>query len=145
MPRRLFDTVRFIDTDQHEEWELVIRAVKQHGYKLITVREPLVIYYVPENRAALSQTSTWRRSLDWALGMKDLLTRKAFSGFCLTVIAQMAASRGRREALLPLLIASFKYGAPTTKQIAAFMFYWGTPVHYRAKLRAKMQAVKIML
>ncbi|WP_426043372.1 glycosyltransferase family 2 protein [Caulobacter sp. DWR3-1-2] len=140
MPRSLFALARFTDTKQHEEWELVIRAVKQHGYRLITVREPLVTYYVPEKRASLSRTYTWRNSIEWAMGMREVLSRKAFSGFCLTVVAQMAASNGANEAFRPLLRAAWTYGAPTPRQLFAFGFFRLAPESFRRQLRALMQA-----
>jgi glycosyltransferase involved in cell wall biosynthesis len=140
MPRRLFDLVRFADMKQHDDWEFVLRAVKQYGYRLITVPQPLVIYHVPEIRASLSRTHTWRRSIMWALGLRTILTPRAMSGFLLTVAAQIAASFGRREAFGPLLAAARRYGAPTRKQLFAFAFFYLSPATMRRKLRAIMQA-----
>ena len=139
MPRALFDLVKFTDTKQHEEWELVIRAVKQHGYRLLTVPEALVIYYVPEQRKSLSLSYTWRQSIDWAVGLGPLLTKRAFSGFCLTVIAQMAAYRDAREAFGPLLRIALRKGAPTSKQLFAFAYFWLSPTQLRLKLRAVLE------
>ena len=139
MPRELFKTVRFTDTRQHEEWELVIRAVKRHGYRLITPGEPLVIYYVPEKRKSLSRTYTWRQSILWAQGLDGLLSPRAFSGFCLTVIAQMAAANSERGAFLPILRAAFRDGAPTAKQLFAFALFWLCPTPFRYWIRARLQ------
>lgn len=140
MPRALFDLIRFVDMRQHDDWEFVLRAVKQHGYRLITVAEPLVIYHVPEVRASLSRTHTWRRSIVWVLSLRTILTPRAISGFLLTVAAQIAASFGRREAFGPLLAAARRYGAPTPKQIFAFAYFYVSPATLRRKLRAVMQA-----
>jgi glycosyltransferase involved in cell wall biosynthesis len=140
MPRALFSVLRFAEMKQHDDWELVLRAVKQHGYRLITVAEPLVIYHVPEVRASLSRTHTWRRSIMWALSLRDILTPRAMSGFLLTVAAQIAASFGRREAFGPLLAAARRYGAPTPKQLFAFAYFYASPATVRRKLRAIMQA-----
>jgi glycosyltransferase involved in cell wall biosynthesis len=140
MPKALFALARFTDTKQHEEWELVIRAVKQHGYRLVTADEPLVVYYVPETRKSLSRTYTWQQSIIWAVGMRAVMTRRAFSGFCLTVVAQMAATNGKRAAFGPLLWNAFRYGAPTAKQLFAFAFFFLSPQDIRHRLRAWMQA-----
>lgn len=140
MPRALFDLIRFADMKQHDDWEFVLRAVKQHGYRLVTVPEPLVIYHVPEVRASLSRTHTWRRSIVWVLSLRAILTQRAISGFLLTVAAQIAASFGRREAFGPLLAAARRYGAPTPKQIFAFAYFYASPATLRRKLRAVMQA-----
>jgi glycosyltransferase involved in cell wall biosynthesis len=140
MPRALFDLIRFGDMKQHDDWEFVLRAVKQHGYRLVTVPEALVIYHVPELRASLSRTHTWRRSIIWVLSLRPILTPRAISGFLLTVAAQIAASFGRREAFGPLLAAARRYGAPTPKQFFAFAYFYASPAAMRRKLRAVMQA-----
>jgi len=140
MPRAIFKMLRFAEMKQHDDWELVLRAVTQHGYRLVTVTEPLVIYHVPDVRASLSRTHTWRRSIIWALSLRDILTPRALSGFLLTVAAQMAASFGRREAFGPLFAAARRYGAPTPKQLFAFAYFYVSPATMRRKLRAIMQA-----
>jgi glycosyltransferase involved in cell wall biosynthesis len=139
IPRALFADLRFAETAQHEEWEFVIRAVKQHGLALATVPEALVVYYVPEKRTALSHAATWRRSLEWALSMRGVLTRRAFSGFCLTVVAQMAATTRSREAFVPLFRAALRDGAPTARQIAAFCYFRASPEKLRRRIRAALQ------
>jgi glycosyltransferase involved in cell wall biosynthesis len=139
VPKALFALLRFADTKQHDDWELVIRAVKQHGHRLVTVNQPLVIYHVPEARKSLSRTHTWRKSILWALNMRTLLTRRAFSGFCLILAAQIAVGSGEREAFGPLLRAARRYGAPTPKQLFAFAYFFLSPPRLRAKIRAWMQ------
>ncbi len=140
LPRALLNVLKFTDTKQHEEWELVIRAVKQHGYKLKFPITPLVVYYVPEIRKSLSRDYTWRQSLIWAEGLGSLLTKRAFSGFCLNVTARMAAASGAREAFGPILAAAFRRGAPTPKQIFAFFYFWAVSTHLRLRVRALHQA-----
>lgn len=140
IPRALFVRMRFADMRQHDDWEFVLRAVKQHGYRLVTVAEPLVVYHVPEARASLSRTHTWRRSIAWALSLRAILTRRAMSGFLLTVSAQIAASFGQRDGFGALLAAARRYGAPTGKQLFAFAFFYASPVLLRRRVRALMQA-----
>ena len=140
MPRALFGLIRFADMQQHDDWEFVLRAVKQHGYRLITVAEPLVIYHMPELRASLSRTHTWDRSILWAVNLRPIMTRRAMSGFLLTVAAQMAASFGHRDGFGPLFRAAWRYGAPTPKQLFAFAYFFASPVRLRKRLRAVLQA-----
>ena len=140
VPRSLLERVRFNPAAQHEDWEFVIRAVKQEGYPLVTALEPLVVYHVPEQRPSLSLAATWRESLAWAQGLGPLLSKRAFSGFCLTVAAQMASHRGTREAFGPLLRSALRNGAPTAKQLFAFLYFWASPTRLRLRLRAAMQA-----
>jgi glycosyltransferase involved in cell wall biosynthesis len=140
IPRALFTSIRFAAMRQHDDWEFVLRAVKQHGCRLVTVPKPLVIYHVPEQRQSLSRTHTWRRSIAWALSLRTILTRRAMSGFFLTVAAQIAASFGQRDGFGPLFAAARRYGAPTPRQLFAFAYFCASPVTLRRKLRALMQA-----
>lgn len=142
MPRVMFETLHFRDTKQHEEWELVIRAVKQLGYALITAPEPLVIHYVGQPRPSLSKTYTWKRSIEWIDGMSDLVTPRAYAGFCLTSVGQAAANSGDYSAFVPLLSAAFKHGRPTARQMNAYLFAWLLPMGFRRRLRARLQGSK---
>lgn len=139
MPRALFAHVRFTTLKLHEDWEIVLRAVKERGYRLITVPEPLTIFHIPEKRPSLSQTFTWKPSLDWAMEVGDLLSPKAFSGFCLTVVARTAAGSGSWDAFPVLFKAAFDRGAPTPRQLWAFAFFRSSPERLRRRLRAAMQ------
>ena len=139
MPRMMFDQLRFRDTRQHEEWELVLRAVKQLGYRLITVPEPLVIHYLGDPRASLSKTYTWGRSLEWIDGLGDLVTARARSGFSLTVVGRSAANNREWSALAPLLRHAFAHGRPTARQIFAFTLAWAAPMRLRRRLRRMLQ------
>ncbi len=139
-PRQLLDRLRFADA-RHEEWELAIRAVKQEHHALLTDPEPSVIYYIPEKRKALSLAYTWHPSLDWALANRALLTRRAFSGFCLTIAGEMAAGERDWSAVPKLLAAAFRHGAPTAQQLTAFFLYWFFPSTLRRRLRALKPAL----
>ncbi|WP_419827831.1 glycosyltransferase family 2 protein [Sphingomonas sp.] len=130
MPRRLFDTLGF-GTAQHEEWELAIRAVKQHGYRLVTVAEPLV-NYVAGNRYP------WAGSVRWAEAMRDVASARALSGFLLTVVPQGIRSPGRTRAFLSLLRAARRDGRPTPKQLFAWALIWAVPHGARYRLRAAL-------
>jgi glycosyltransferase involved in cell wall biosynthesis len=127
VPRAMFDEIRF-GTAQHEEWELAIRAVKQLGYRLVTVREPLVIYYT-------GRKYPWQRSAIWIEAVKDLVTKRAFSGFCLTTVTQGLDPPNRNHAFFTLLKLALRYGRPTAKQIFAFALIWIVPHEMRQRVR----------
>ncbi|WP_176500740.1 glycosyltransferase family 2 protein [Sphingomonas sp. HMP9] len=135
-PRALFERLRFRDTKQHEEWELAIRAVKEHGYVFITVPEPLVIYYVPTSAPSLSKTYTWQRSLEWIDSLGDLITPRAYAGFCLTVVTQGLTGSKAPFALIALLRAAFRHGHPTARQLFAFGLIAAIPHRLRSWARA---------
>lgn len=135
-PKAMLDRLHFTDTKQHEEWELVIRAVKQHGYRLLTAPEPVVIHYFDPRQPSLSTKYTWQNSLAWADGLGDLLTPKAYAGFCLIVTARLAANQARRSGALPLLKAAFRKGHPTLPQLLVFVLLWLLPRDVRARARS---------
>jgi glycosyltransferase involved in cell wall biosynthesis len=135
LPRTLFDHLRFKDTKQHEEWELAIRAVKEHGCEFVIVPEPLVNYYVPTNAPSLSKTYTWQRSLEWANSMSGVMTPRAYAGFCLTVVTQAVSWTKQPRAYLELTRAAFANGRPTARQVFAFAMIVATPHRLRRTLR----------
>lgn len=141
LPRALFDRLHFSDSHQHEDWELVIRAVKQHGHGLLTVPEPLTVHY--ENYgASLSKQRTWRHSLGWIDGLGDLVTPRAYSGFLLNEIGRATAEAGTVAALPTLLKQAFARGRPTPKQLFRFGLGWAMPTRWRRAVRSRLQAVR---
>lgn len=127
VPRALFDTLSFGKV-RHEEWELVIRAVKEHGYDLVTVREPLVTYYA-------GNLYPWRPSADWIDSVRELVSPRAYSGFCLTVATQGLTGPERNKACLTFLTQAFRHGRPTIRQLFAFGMIWLLPDGLRSRLR----------
>jgi glycosyltransferase involved in cell wall biosynthesis len=135
MPRRLFDTLAFNDSRQHEDWELLIRAVKQLGYRVLTVPEALVVHYAEHDRASLSRHYPWQSSLAWLDALGGLITARAYSGFCLTILAPQPAQHGQYGAILPLLARALRRGAPTARQLAMFGAVWLMPMRLRQWIR----------
>lgn len=142
MPRRLFDRLRFSDRRQHEDWELLIRAVKQLGYRLLTVAEPLVVHYAEHDGPSLSRRYPWQGSLDWLDALGALITPRAYSGFCLTILAPQPARHGQYGALLPLLARALRRGAPTSRQLAMFAAVWLVPMRVRQSIRKLVQGAR---
>jgi glycosyltransferase involved in cell wall biosynthesis len=140
-PRVMFDTLRFRDTKQHEEWELVIRAVKQLGYAFVTVPEALVTYYEPYNGPSLSKTYTLERSMQWLNEIGDLVTPRAYSGFALTVAPKVPSDRTRWQSFSELFTAALSKGAPTARQLFAFALIVALPPAVRLRLRAAFAAL----
>lgn len=140
VPRDVAQALSFARALQHEEWEFMLRAVKDMGYPMLTVTDPVVIHYLGEMRPSLSKTYTWRRSLDWIDGVGELVTKRAYAGFCLTVISRAASNAGERDGFMPLLSAAFKKGKPSIQELFAFLLLWALPERIRRRLRASMQA-----
>ena len=139
VPRALFDTLKFRPINMHEDWEFVLRAVKQHGLGLVTTPAPLLIHYVDDSRASLSKTLTWRIALDWIRGLGDLITPRAYAAFCLTVAGRSAANVKDFSAFFPLLRTAFRDGRPAARDVYAYLLAWCMPTGLRHRLRARLQ------
>jgi glycosyltransferase involved in cell wall biosynthesis len=136
VPRALFDRLQFGDLREHEDWRFGLRAMKEHGYSLVTVPEPLVIYNVPTGPTSLSKTFTWQRSLAWIDGLRGIVTPRAYAGFCLTMVTQELAGPEAPLAYRTLLRAAFRHGRPTARQLFAFVLIAATPHRLRRSIRA---------
>lgn len=131
VPAGLMRTLGF-GSSRHEEWELIIRATRQHGYRLVTVEEPLVIYYA-------GGLYPWRPSLEWIESMGDVMSPRAISGFCLNSATQGMVGKERNLAFRTFLRAAFRMGQPTLKQLFAYVVIWGVPHSFRWRLRSLLK------
>jgi GT2 family glycosyltransferase len=138
VPRSLFEHLGFA-VPQHEEWELVLRATKQLDYLLLTVPEPLVVHYRDEPRPSLSGQYRWQQSAQWAESLGPLLTRRAYSGFLLSSLSRDAQGKGECGAALALLLAAFRHGSPTLRQLFAYASIWSVPRGWRRQIRALLE------
>jgi glycosyltransferase involved in cell wall biosynthesis len=135
IPRELFDMFKFPLARHHEDWDLLLRLVKIGHARIVTVAEPLVVIHYEEDRESLSDSSTWRSSLNWIDGYRTLISRSAYSGFCLTIAGPEAARAGEHLAFFRLLYRAFRYGAPRPLQIVLFLVAWIVPINFRRSLR----------
>ena len=136
LPRKLFDKVRFNTDSAHDDWEFVLRLSKHAGARVETVPEVLVVNYFEEARPSFTaRSSSWLASLRWIEGMRPILTRRAYSGFCLGAVGFRAAQERAYKAFPYLLYKAFQNGSPGPRQILPFLAYWFTPLWLRRQLR----------
>jgi len=136
LPRQLFDKVRFNVESAHDDWEFVLHLSKQAGARIETVPEVLVVLYFEEERPSYtSRTWSWSRSLRWLDGMQPIITRRAYSGFCLGVVGSRAAKEGAWTAFPKLLYRAFRYGSPRLWHVLPFLAYWLMPQGFQRQLR----------
>jgi len=135
IPTTLFRKIRFPSHNQHDDWEFVLIAIKRLNAVLLTAPEILVHHYAEEDRRSLSASSRLDSSLRWARAMRGLITERAFSGFCLTVIAHQAKRHGGWREFFILLGRAFQDGRPTALQLLIFLMVWGMPRRLHAALR----------
>ncbi len=136
LPRTLFERTQFGTSRQNEDTTLVLRVAKAAGAPIRMAPETLVVIYAEEARESLGSSYQWREMLAWADGMRTLLTRRAYSGFCLIYLGSQAARSGDVYALPVLLSRAIRRGAPTPRQLATFLAFWLLPMRLRRRIRA---------
>ncbi len=134
MPRELCLDLMF--KPQHDDWDMLLRAVNAKGVKIITVGKPLVVHHTEDGRDTLGAGFDWRESLLWADNSRPLIGRRAYAGFCLTIVSPQAAKSGDFLAFFVLLYRAFRYGHPRLIQLALYLGIWLVPMRRRQKLRS---------
>jgi glycosyltransferase involved in cell wall biosynthesis len=143
LPRKLFEMVRFNIDSPHDDWEFVLRLSKQAGAPIETVPEVLLVNYFEDARPSLTaRSSSWLSSLRWIEGMRPILTRRAYSGFCLGAVGSRAAREGAYKAFPDLLQRAFRNGSPRLGQILSFLAYWLTPLGIQRQLRSEFRRAR---
>jgi hypothetical protein len=141
LPRQLFDKVRFDPDSPHDDWAFLLRLSKQVGARVETVPEVLVVLYFEEQRPSLTKrTSSWARSLKWLDGLGPIVSRRAYSGFCLGVVGSRAAQERAYRAFPELLYRAFWNGSPGFWQVLHFLAYWLVPQGSRSQLRGLIRS-----
>ena len=139
LPHKLCRDLRFRSDTPHDDWDFLLRLSKQNAVRVETVPEILVKLYVEDARPSLSKSGTWLASLEWAERMRPLLTPRAYSGFCLAVVAPRAAKERARHARPLLLYRAFRNGSPRLWRVAAFLGLWLTPQGVLGRMRGTVQ------
>ena len=140
LPRQLFDKVRFDEECPHDDWGFLLHLSKQVGARIETVPEALVVLYFEEGRPSYtSRTSSWSRSLRWLDSIKPIVSRRAYSGFCLGVVGSRAAQERAYRAFPELLYRAFRNGSPGPLQVLPFLAYWLTTQQSQSQLRASVR------
>lgn len=141
LPRRVFERTGFGTSSHNEDRTLLLRVTKQAGIPLEMVPETLVVVHAEATPDSLGPNYDWRAMLGWAEASRALLTRRAYSGFCLIYLASQAARRRDWRGLPLLLWHAFRHGAPRPMHVAAFAGFWLVPAGLRQRLRGRLQSV----
>jgi glycosyltransferase involved in cell wall biosynthesis len=137
MPRAIFNKVRFSVDSPHDDWDFILRLSKQLGIRIEMAPEILVVLYSEEARPSLSTSGSWRDSLVWIDSIRSLVTRRAYSGFCLCVVGSRAAKARTYSAFLLLIYRAFRFGSPQISHILPFIGYWVSPEPFLRRLRER--------
>jgi glycosyltransferase involved in cell wall biosynthesis len=141
--RRFFMLTRFGTTRHNEDDTLLLRLVKRDGGRIHMVPEVLAVIHADEPGNSLGANFPWREALAWLDGMSPLVSPRAYSGFCLVILASQAKRIGDYRGFGLLLRRSFSHGAPTAIQLLLFFTFWIVPMRLRQRLRAVVQAHRV--
>ena len=134
MSRQL--SLELMFTPEHDDWDILLRAVNAKGVRIVSVGKPLVIHHTEDGRDLLGASFDWRKSLMWADNNRSLINPRAYAGFCLTIVSPQAAKAGDYSAFLVLLYRAFRYGYPRPIHFALYLAIWLIPIRWRQKLRS---------
>src|SRR5271154_5116163 len=134
MSRQL--SLELMFTPEHDDWDILLRAVKAKGVRIVSVGKPLGIHHTEDGRDSLGASFDWRKSLMWADDNRSLINPRAYAGFCLTIVSPQAAEAGDYSAFLVLLYRAFHYGYPRPIHFALYLAIWLIPIRWRQKLRS---------
>ncbi len=135
LPTALFALTQFSTDRQNEDTTLLLRVTKQAGARVVMTPEPLVVLHKEETRDSLGGWFDWSEMLGWVDGMGALVTRRAYSGFCLIYLGSQAARRRDWRAFPILLRRAFTRGAPRPMHVLPFLAFWIVPPRVRQTLR----------
>ena len=136
MSAALFARTGFGTTSQNEDTTLYLRVTKQAGGRIVMLPDVLAIIHTEQGRASLGTVFSWRSALEWLDANRPLMSRRAYSGFCLVTIVTQAV-RARDYSAIPVLLGrAWRHGSPTSVQLALFTTFWLTPPGLRQRLRA---------
>ena len=142
IPRDLFISAPFKTDNPHDDWDFILTLSKRRGVRIETVPEVLAIIHANEGQPSLSHAGTWRASLDWVDSIRPIMTRRAYSGFCLGVVGPRAARERGCAAFFIVLYRAFRYGSPHLWQIWSFISLWLLPPSARRQLRRFLRGRK---
>jgi glycosyltransferase involved in cell wall biosynthesis len=121
---------------EHDDWDMLLRAVNTKGVKIVSVETPLVMHHTEDGRDSLGANFDWKKSLLWADNNRSLISPRAYAGFCLTIISPQAAKARDYSAFFVLLNRALRYGYPRPIQLALYIAIWLIPMRRRQKLRS---------
>ncbi len=140
LPAHVFRRSGFAEASLHEDTTLLLRVTKQLGGHIVMVPEVLAVTYTELGVASLGTVFSWRHALEWLDENAPLMTRRAYSGFCLVTIVSQAVRARDYAAFRILLERAWRFGAPTPIQRALFLAFWSGPTELRRRARALLTA-----
>ncbi len=128
VPRRFLLELPFTEgLLRFQDLDWVIRAAERPGVSIEFVAEPVTIWIQAEGRSSVSTRLDWRYSWNWIRSEREMITRRAYSGFIATQVAPQAARQRAWRSIFPLLIDMFRNGSPSWFDVAIYISMWCAP------------------
>jgi glycosyltransferase involved in cell wall biosynthesis len=121
---------------KHQDWDWLIRAMAREGAGIDFVGDPLVVWYIEENRSAISASVDWHFSMNWLDSVKEHCSMAAYSTFLLTVLGAYAANQGDWGAFFPILMKASNTGEAKARHVLLYIAMWLLPRNIRHQIRA---------
>jgi glycosyltransferase involved in cell wall biosynthesis len=133
------ELLRRIPFDQsiptHGDLDWLVRA----GTEMVIAEEPLAVWNMQRGRARMSTRHRWELSLEWARRVRPFLGERAFAGFLLTWVSEMARENGDWGAAWKLFRAALAEGRPRRMDLLVFLAVWCVPPGARRWVSWRMQ------
>lgn len=124
------------DLPSFQDIDWFLRVATTPGVTLVTVSEPLAVYYAPEERATITGKLGWKARLDWGRSNRNRMTRRAYSRFIAgSCVGRAAQDRAGFSGLALLLRECIFRGAPTPVNIALILGVFLVPPDLRRRVR----------
>ncbi|HEX3437153.1 MAG TPA: glycosyltransferase family 2 protein [Pseudacidobacterium sp.] len=121
---------------RHQDWDWLLRMSEHPGTGMHVVPEPLVIFYLEDQRSSVSRAADWEFSVNWAHNNESRITRKAYSYFIATeCIPRATKSSSGFAGYLKLMKEFLFYGSPRPNSVVLFLGFWLLPEERRRKIR----------
>jgi len=121
---------------RHQDWDWLLRMSEYPGTHVHVIPEPLVIFYLEDQRSSVSRAADWEFSVNWAHTNQSRITRKAFSYFIATECVPRAnISAAGFPAYLRLMKEFLVKGSPRLNSFMLFFGFWLLPEGRRRKIR----------
>jgi len=124
---------------QYQDLDWIIRAFDQPGVGLEFVPEPLSIWYVDRNRAAIGNRADWQSSLKWINQMRSHFSAESYASFVLVYVGASASNQRDWRAFFPLLTLAVRKGKPTLVHLLIYFVRWMIPRNLRISIRTMFE------
>lgn len=125
---------RHLKSFQDIDWFL--RVNRNPAVELLIVPEPLSIYYVPSERATITNKLGWKQRLEWGKQNRNLMSNRAYSHFVAgSCVARAVQDKAGLGAFLELTRECLFSGSPSFSCFALLLGTYVVPSAIRRKVR----------